>query len=313
MDGPLVSVIIPYYNREATIGRALDSVFRQSYRCWEVIVVDDGSRQCLHPGIAAQLGDARVRVIRHPLNRGVSAARNTGIAHARGDYLAFLDSDDWWRPEKMARQVAEAQASPSPQAAVCLTRLRVVMGNGWMPVRPVRAPEGEFALPHYLYTLGGLAQTSSILVSAPLARRVLFDEQLRLYEDHLFLIRAQALGGRVTMLADDLTVWMNDTPHGRLSSAQDMHSIRRFIELAQGGVDAPALAAFEARAAARPLWRRAPLRLLALLAHAVRTGGLAPAQALFVLARAAMPAPLYDAVRKHLGAPWQRLGLGEGR
>jgi GT2 family glycosyltransferase len=92
---PRFSVIIPAYNRAGTIGAALDSVFAQSFGDYEVIVVDDGSTDET-PEVVARFGP-RVRLVRQA-NRGQGTARNTGIAHATGEYVTFLDSDDVWFP-----------------------------------------------------------------------------------------------------------------------------------------------------------------------------------------------------------------------
>ncbi|MGA9753776.1 MAG: glycosyltransferase family A protein [Desulfobaccales bacterium] len=113
---PAVSVIIPTYNRAALVGQALASVQAQSFRDFEVLVVDDGSTDAT-PEVLA--GWREVRVLRHPRRRGVSAARNTGVACARGEWLAFLDSDDLWRPAKLARQMA--YLADRPDLRLCQT------------------------------------------------------------------------------------------------------------------------------------------------------------------------------------------------
>ena len=90
---PLVSIILPTYNRADTIRRAIRSVEAQTYTNWELIVIDDGSTD----GTADQVAglDARVRIIRQG-NQGTAGARNAGLKASRGEYLAFLDSDDEW-------------------------------------------------------------------------------------------------------------------------------------------------------------------------------------------------------------------------
>lgn len=107
---PRVSVIIPTYNRAALVQEAVASVLAQTYRDFELLVVDDGSTD----GTLAALApwDGEVRVLSRPSRGGVSAARNTGIAGARGEWLAFLDADDLWLPEKLARQMAFMEAKP---------------------------------------------------------------------------------------------------------------------------------------------------------------------------------------------------------
>ena len=105
----LVSVVIPTYNREKLVVRAIDSVLRQSYGPVEIIVVDDGSSDQTRAAVAAY-GD-RVRYLHQP-NSGVATARNTGLREARGEFLALLDSDDEWFPWKLEAQVRVLRQYP---------------------------------------------------------------------------------------------------------------------------------------------------------------------------------------------------------
>jgi glycosyltransferase involved in cell wall biosynthesis len=107
---PCVSVIIPTYNRAALVAEAVASVLAQTWRDFEVLVVDDGSTDHTATALAPFAG--QVRVVRRPSRGGVSAARNRGIAAARGQWLAFLDSDDLWLPEKLSRLGAFLKAQP---------------------------------------------------------------------------------------------------------------------------------------------------------------------------------------------------------
>ncbi len=105
-----VSVIIPTHNRAALVREAVASVLAQSWQDLEILVVDDGSTD----GTAAALASfaAQIRLLHRASRGGVSAARNAGIQAARGKWLAFLDSDDLWLPEKLARQMAFLAAHP---------------------------------------------------------------------------------------------------------------------------------------------------------------------------------------------------------
>jgi glycosyltransferase involved in cell wall biosynthesis len=112
MDDGLVSVIVPTYNRAYCICRAIESVLGQTYPNVEVLVVDDGSTDDTAALIkSSYAGDARVHYLYQP-NAGVSAARNTGIRAARGRYVAFLDSDDQWKPWKLEVQLACFRSFP---------------------------------------------------------------------------------------------------------------------------------------------------------------------------------------------------------
>ena len=107
-EQPLVSVIIPVYNGTRYLRAALESVFAQTYRPFEVIVVDDGSTD--DSGVIAQ-SFPDVRYI-HQTNQGVAAARNHGIEAARGEFFAFLDQDDLWTPEKLKLQIEHLLSHP---------------------------------------------------------------------------------------------------------------------------------------------------------------------------------------------------------
>lgn len=121
---PAVSIVLPTYNRADVIGRALDSVHRQTFADWELIVVDDGSTD----GTATlfQDSDPRIRYVRQE-NRGVYAARNRGLSLAQGRYITFLDSDDEWLPHYLALTTAFLDASPDDQYV--MTELWVDYGH----------------------------------------------------------------------------------------------------------------------------------------------------------------------------------------
>jgi glycosyltransferase involved in cell wall biosynthesis len=110
MNSPLVSVVIPVYNAERFIKTCIDSVLRQSYENLEVLVIDDGGPD-QSISIVEQYDDQRLRIIRQE-NRGLAGARNTGIRVARGDFIAFLDADDFWFVHKIEKHVAVMQANP---------------------------------------------------------------------------------------------------------------------------------------------------------------------------------------------------------
>jgi len=114
---PSVSVIIPTYNRAGFVCEAIDSVLKQTFREFELIIVDDGSVDNTSE-IVSSFDDARVKYIRQE-NRGVSAARNTGVLHSSAPLIAFLDSDDLWFPKKLEAQVSFFESNRDVQ--ICQT------------------------------------------------------------------------------------------------------------------------------------------------------------------------------------------------
>ena len=93
----MISIVIPLYNKEQQIGKTLESVFAQSFQDYEVVIVNDGSTD-KSVEIVEGMADKRIRLINQK-NSGVSAARNKGIQESRGEYIAFLDADDEWKPD----------------------------------------------------------------------------------------------------------------------------------------------------------------------------------------------------------------------
>lgn len=106
----MISVVIPAYNCARDLRVALASILAQSASDWECIVVDDGSTPALAGEL--QVSDPRIRFVRHPTNLGRGAARNTGLQHARGEFIAWQDADDWSYPERLKRQRSFLEEHP---------------------------------------------------------------------------------------------------------------------------------------------------------------------------------------------------------
>ena len=122
----LVSVIIPVYNVEKYIAQTIQSVLKQTYSRFELLIIDDGSPD-RSIEICQQFADPRITIISQP-NRGLAGARNTGIRHAQGDYLAFLDGDDLWEPEKLAQHIEHLEHAP--QVGVSFSRSALIDESG---------------------------------------------------------------------------------------------------------------------------------------------------------------------------------------
>jgi glycosyltransferase involved in cell wall biosynthesis len=193
---PLVSVIIPFYNADDHIGAALESVFAQSFKNLEVIVVNDGSpnSESLQRALCPYL--SRI-IYMSQENRGPSAARNLAIRRAQGELLAFLDSDDTWLPEYLAEQTKLLQASPSLDLIYCdafLVGSPASAGKTFMQICPSNGPVTFKSL---------LTEETQVPTSGTVARREcvisagLFDERFRCAEDHDLWLRIAHHGGKI--------------------------------------------------------------------------------------------------------------------
>ncbi|MDZ7736267.1 MAG: glycosyltransferase [Gammaproteobacteria bacterium] len=136
-EGPLVSVLMPAFNAQATLGYAVGGLLDQTYKNLEILIVDDGSSDRTR-GIAEDFArrDDRVRVLGHDRNRGLYAARNTALAHAEGEFITVHDSDDWAHPQMLALQVAGLR--DNARAVATFSRLCRVRNNLMFRLRPDR-------------------------------------------------------------------------------------------------------------------------------------------------------------------------------
>ncbi len=184
---PKVSVVIPTYNRLPMLKEAVDSVLAQSFEDMELIVVDDGSAD----GTAEEMKryGGRVKLIQHSQNKGVSAARNRGILHARGKYIAFLDSDDLWVKGKLRIQVSFLE--DNPHYPICYTdEIWIRRGKRVNPMLKHAKYSGwifEKCLPLCIIS------PSSVMMRRTFFSKVgLFDEALPVCEDYDFWLRVSA-------------------------------------------------------------------------------------------------------------------------
>ncbi len=189
-DTPTVSVIVPTYNRAHLLGRALQSILNQTYKDFEVIVADDGSTDKTDEVIRS-FSALDIRYIRHEKNKGEAAARNTGVLAAKGEFIAFLDSDDEWLPEKLEKQMAVFQYH-SPRVGIVYSNMCEIERNGKRRIwkSPTFMPEdGRFYRRALNYQVYGIGIGSSIVRKACFEKVGIFDERLSYYVDFDFFIR----------------------------------------------------------------------------------------------------------------------------
>jgi glycosyltransferase involved in cell wall biosynthesis len=191
-----VSVVITAYNQAGTIRAAVQSVLDQSFANLELIVVDD----CSTDNTLRLLGtieDSRLHVFRQETNRGVSAARNRGIAIARAPWVAFQDSDDLWHPGKLTRQMARLDAwslkmGAAPVAAYCGMEIEEPSGPRYVPRRNLPHREGD-VLPKLVWR--SFISTQTLIVRRDILQDVGgFDEELRALVDWELMLRVAQCG-----------------------------------------------------------------------------------------------------------------------
>lgn len=189
MNRPYISVIIPTYNRAHLIGRAIESVLNQTYGKFELLVVDDCSDDDTET-VVSSLDDFRIRYIKCNKNGGAAAARNRGIKEAKYDWIAFLDSDDVWRPDKLEKQVA---AMDGVAGLVYCTFLRHPSDGTEATLMPSadRSIDRRQGIMFGELLLGNFIGMPTIMVHKSVFNEAgCFDESLRCYEDYDFLLRA---------------------------------------------------------------------------------------------------------------------------
>lgn len=180
---PLVSVVIPTYNRSKELARAIKSVLNQTYQDFEILVVDDGSEEDLKV-ICDSFNDQRIKFLRNDTHTNANVARNRGIKEAQGEYIAMLDSDDEYLPHHLSRRVEKIKEWDCDG----------IFGSAYIDngeeqtlklSRPLR--KGELMI-NYLLS-DGFAQTSSHFYKANAAKAVLWDETLLRHQDYDFSVR----------------------------------------------------------------------------------------------------------------------------
>lgn len=218
---PFVSVVLPTYNRASLLGRAIQSVLSQTYKDLELIIVDDGSSDETDEVVRA-FADSRIRYLKHPKNRGVSAARNTGMMAALGEFIAFQDSDDEWLPDKLEKQLGLFEQDKVGDLGLVLCEYLVVSDERVRRLVPeVDQMKYETLLAHF--GAHGEGTQRFLLKRALTATELYFDEKLPAWEEWDLLLRVSRIC-RVDYVRDALVRYYRhggphvDNPRNRLKA-----------------------------------------------------------------------------------------------
>jgi glycosyltransferase involved in cell wall biosynthesis len=211
---PLVSVVIPTLGRADLLVRALNSVFNQTHEEIEVIVVVDGPDENTI-SVLHKVLDVRLRVIVNPKSLTAAGARNVGAAHAKGEWIAFLDDDDEWLPVKIAKQL-EFALDHDASFVSCFSR---IVSQTTVKVRPDAVYDNLVPLDEYLFDRGGFIQTSGYFLLRELFDKVRFRAD-NPHDDWDFVLRiSKVLGIRIETVPEVLVVLHMDEQRPSLSTS----------------------------------------------------------------------------------------------
>lgn len=189
-DKPLISVVIPTYKRSDTLWKAINSVINQEYTNWELFVVDDNDKNTMFRKRNEKLmkrysDDPRINYLKHRRNKGGSAARNTGIKKSSGKYIALLDDDDYWLPEKLSLQQKKIKKLSKEWGGVYTQKI-IEKENDFKEV--LYKKRGD--LTEEILLMEAFISTSSLLLKDTVFKNIgYFDENFQRHQDYEFLLR----------------------------------------------------------------------------------------------------------------------------
>ena len=257
---PLVSVIIPTFNRAGLVREAVLSVLKQSYQNLEIIIVDDASTDATGEVVQA-IDDPRVKYLRLEQNCGPSGARNAGVNFSSGEFVTFLDSDDSWSVQKTEIQLAALLRQKNPGNTVSYTKETVVAGevSYLLPLRGKRVDE---PIADYVCGNEGLIHTSSLMLSRELALENPFPCDQKIFEDWDLFLRLEAKGVGWLYLDQPLVTWNNDEREDRLTLSP--HEGSAWLDEHKCCMSKMARNAFAYKGIVRPLMRQRKRKLYTL-------------------------------------------------
>jgi len=316
-DLPLVSVVIPNYNRVAELQRAVDSVLAQDYPEIEILVVDDASTCEVKLDLPAA-GRDLVRWIALPVNGGGATARNAGIREAGGELVAFLDSDDVWTSDKLNRQVRDYLADGRPRDAVYYSQVVLDRGHEQLTLPERALAEGESVGDYLFPWRGNLIHTSSLIMSRELAAAVRFTDGLRIHQDVDFCLRLQQAGARFRFHPEPLSRWHAEDRSDRMSHRPKFLLSLEWLESRQDILPWATRRRFAAQLAAKapPCFWRSPGTVLRAIRHCWAKRYISTAYALRLITQFIIPPKWSDAVARTLKtqlAPGAAQSLDQGR
>ncbi len=301
----IVSVVIPTRNRPQIVAKSVMTALTQTLESIEVIVIIDGPDQETVNGLS-QIADPRLRVIELPKNVGPSGARNTGVREAKGTWIAFLDDDDEWLPEKLERQLEVANNSHYDFPVVA-SRFISHTHKGKF-ICPRRLPNLSEHLSEYLFARNsffkgeGCIQTSTLFMKKELMQKMPLEEKFYRHEDWEWLLRVSAMEGvGIEFVPEPMSIWHSEMGIKRLSNIKDWQYSLDWIRHNRNLVTPKAYSGFIATIIAPSAsfvgdWKA----FFPLLGEAIRWGKLRPIDIYLYLSMWLFPQQLRQQVRSIL-------------
>jgi glycosyltransferase involved in cell wall biosynthesis len=300
---PFFSVIIPVYNRAECLRRAIESVRAQSCQDFEIVVVDDGSRDDPR-AVAESFLDPRIHFISQP-NGGGGKARNTAIDRARGRFIAPLDSDDVFLPHHLASMKVLLEHTTD---VIGYARIHVDRGGGQVFLKPPRALRSGEDMATYLLCDRGFVPTITVVAPRDASARVRFDEDLWPAQDTDFAIRLFLAGYRFHMLEDPGAVWQDVFDPARVSAARGSGKFGAWLERMRTRIPPRAYHGARGWAYAKLVAPERPLAALGLYLNAVLRGCYRPSMAAIVFLQIFLSRAGYRRLADR-AISWLRIGL----
>lgn len=229
MDSPLISIIMPAYNSERFIEDAIRSVLSQTYQNWELLIIDDCSTDDTYEdAMCIAANDPRINVFKNEVNSGAAVSRNNGVSLAKGEYVAFLDSDDLWMPEKLEKQI---EIVGNTHADICYTSYSIISASGEKMCNDYVVPKGA----NYRSLLKeNVIGCSTVLLRAEAFSGHLFSTNFY-HEDYVLWLELLKSGEKAVGCSDVLASWRcreNSRSYNKMKSLRERWRIyRRASEL----------------------------------------------------------------------------------
>ena len=273
---PRYSIVIPTYNRADSVEHTLQSCFAQTLKDFEIVIVDDGSSDDTL-NVLNSIDDDRLVVVSQS-NAGPAAARNHGMRLAKGQYIAFLDSDDIWYPEFLQQADDAFQINPNQ---VCYGQIIVDRGVGRYWVKPDRGIAPNESIYDYLYAEGYFIQTSTMVIPASLREQVSWDESVTFGDNDQFAIDCWRTNTPFIMLDKPMTLYADAMSPDALSqlpifdgASEKYTNFFNWMENHRTNMSEKAWSGFRARFESVGIARTAPMDSFKLLLAARKTKAL---------------------------------------